>query len=70
MKLEIPNKRAYIYIYILNYIYNDWYETMCNEEIDCVSVLKEMIDIREGRGTCHAFNIDDGLYIINDFCIN
>jgi hypothetical protein len=54
----------------VNDIYNDWYETLCNEEIDSVSVLKEMIDIREGRGTCDVFNIDDALYIINDLCIN
>ncbi len=30
-------------------IFNEWYETLWNEEMDCISVLKEMIDIREGR---------------------
>ncbi len=46
-------------------IYNKWYETLCNEEMDCISVLKEMFDIREGRGSCDVFNIDDVLHIIN-----
>ncbi len=35
-------------------IYNEWYET-CNEEMDCIAVLKEMIDVRKGRGSCHVF---------------
>ncbi len=51
-------------------IYNEWYETLCNEEMDCISVLKEMIDVREGRGSCHIFNIDNVLLIINDICTN
>ncbi len=38
--------------------------------MDCISVLKEMIDVREGRGSCHVFNIDDVLYTINDICAN
>ncbi len=24
-------------------IYNEWYETLCNDEMDCISVLKEMM---------------------------
>ncbi len=47
-------------------MYNEWYETLCNEEMDCISVLKEMIDLREGRESCHVFNIDNVLHIIND----
>ncbi len=51
-------------------IYNEWSETLCNDEMDCISALKEMIDVSEGRGLCHVFNIDDMLYIINDICTN
>ncbi len=36
-------------------IYNEWYETLYNKEMDCISVLEEMIDVREGRDyvTCY-----------------
>ncbi len=37
---------------IVKEIYNEWYKTLCNEQMDCISVLKEMIDVREGRGSC------------------
>ncbi len=42
----------------VNAIYNEWYETLCNEEMHFISVLNEMIDIREGRGSCDVCNID------------
>ena len=51
-------------------IYNEWYETLCNEEMDCISVLNDMINVREGRGSCDVFNIDAALHIVNDICIN
>ncbi len=51
-------------------MYNEWYETLCNEEIYCVSVLNEIIDIRKGQGSCDVFNIDDVLHIINHICTN
>ncbi len=35
----------------------------------CISVLKEMIDIREGRGSCEPKNIEV-LHIINDIFTN
>ncbi len=41
-------------------IYNEWYE-----EMDCISVLKEIIDIREGKGSWDIFNIDNVLHIIH-----
>ncbi len=51
-------------------IYNEWYETLCNKEMDCISVLKEMTDVREGRRSCDVFNIDNVLHSINDICTN
>ncbi len=33
--------------------------------LNCISVLKEVIYIRDGRGSCDVFNIDDVLHIIN-----
>ncbi len=40
--------------------------------MDCISVLKEMIDVseREGGHVMFFFNIDDVLHIINDICTN
>ncbi len=33
-----------------------------------ISILKEMIDIREGMESCDVLNINDMLHIINDIC--
>ncbi len=60
-------KNSYVGISVKE-IYNEWYDTLCNEEMDCISVLKEMTDVREGRGSSHVFNIDDVLHIINHTC--
>ncbi len=38
--------------------------------MDCISVLKQMIGVREGRRSCHVFNIDDVLHIINDIYVH
>ena len=51
-------------------VYSEWYETICDEEIDSVSVLKEMIDVRDGRGKCDIFHMVEVQYIINDICVN
>ncbi len=35
----------------------NWCDIVCkngNKEMDCTSVLKEMINVREGRGSCHV----------------
>ncbi len=39
-------------------------------EIDSASVVKDMIDIRDGSVKCEIFNIEDVEFIINDLCIN
>ncbi len=39
-------------------------------EIDSASVVKEMIDVRDGSVKCEILNIDDVEFIINDLCIN
>ncbi len=41
-----------------------------NNEIDSASVVKEMLDIRDGSVKCEIFNIDDVEFTINDLCIN
>ncbi len=47
---------------------SEWYDTVSDNEIDSVSILKEMIEVREGMAKCDIFNIDDVEFIINDLC--
>ncbi len=37
---------------------------------DCVNVLKEMIDIRDGFKQCYILSSDHIDFIIEDICIN
>ncbi len=39
-------------------IYNEW-NSKCDEMKDCVNVLKEMIDIRDGLKQCYILSGDD-----------
>ncbi len=39
-------------------------------KFDSVCILREMIEVREGRAKCDIFNIDDVEFIINDLCVN
>ncbi len=49
--------------------YNEW-NSKCDEMKDCVNVLKEMIDIRDGIKQCYILSCDDIDLIIEDICIN
>ncbi len=51
-------------------VYSDWYDTVSDKEIDDVCILREMIEVREGRAICDIFNIGDVDLIINDLCVN
>ncbi len=48
----------------------EWYDSVSVNEIDSASVVKEMIDVRDGSVKCEIFIIDDAELIINDLCIN
>ncbi len=50
-------------------IYNEW-NLKCDEMKDCVNVLKEMIDIRDGFKQCYIVSSDDIDFTIEDICIN
>ncbi len=50
-------------------IYNEW-NSKCDEMKDCVNVLKETIDIRDGFKQCYILSSDDIDFIIEDICIN
>ncbi len=51
-------------------VYGELYDTVSDNEIDSVCILREMIEVREGRDKCDIFNIDDVEFIINDLCVN
>ncbi len=50
-------------------LYNKW-NSKCDEMTDCVNVLKEMIDIRDGFKQYYILSSDDIDFIIEDICIN
>ncbi len=55
---------------IVKQVYGEWYVTVSDEEIDNVRILREMIEVSEGRAICDIFIISDLDYFINDLCVN
>ncbi len=51
-------------------VYSEWYDIVSDNEIDSVCILREIIEVREGRAKYDIFNIDDVEFIINDLCVN
>ncbi len=51
-------------------VYGEWYETVSDNEIESVCILRKMIEVREGRAKCDILNIDDEEFIIKDLCVN
>ncbi len=49
-------------------IYNEW-NLKCDEMRKCVSILKEMIDIKDGFNQCYILSSDDIDIIFEDICI-
>ncbi len=49
-------------------IYNEWYGSVDVTEMDTASVLNDMIDVRDGWGSCSILNTEDVNFIINDIC--
>ncbi len=36
-------------------VYGEWYDTVSDNEIDSVCILREMIEVREGRAKCDIY---------------
>ncbi len=68
--VTIQNEVSMVDMNVKNLYKEEWYETVCLNEIDSASVVKEMIDVRDGSVKCEIFNIDHVEFIINDLCIN
>ncbi len=50
--------------------FNEWYQSVHVEEMNSVSVLNDMIDLRDGWGSCAILNKEDVNFMINDICTN
>ncbi len=53
-----------------NMIMNNWCNSISGKLRSNVSVLRDMIDIRDGVKECDSLCIDGVLFIIDDICIN
>ncbi len=47
-----------------------WNDSFNYQMVQSLSVLKEMIAIRNCVNECAILNMDDVMYIINDICLN
>ncbi len=68
--VTIQNEVSMIDMNVKNVYKEEWYDSVSVNEIDSASVVKQMIDVRDGSVKCEIFNIDDAEFIINDLCIN
>ncbi len=68
--VTIQNKVSMIDMNIKNVYKEEWYDSVSVNESDSASVVKEMIDVRDGWVKSEIFNIDDVEFIINYMCIN
>ena len=60
---------TFIYIH-LHGIVNEWNMSVNEIEKSNVNVIKEMIDIRDGRSVCENLTREEVLYISDDICLN
>ncbi len=47
---------------------SEWYDTVSDEEIDNVCILREMTEVREGWTICDIFNIGDAECVNKKMC--
>ncbi len=66
----IQNEVIMVDMNVKNVYKEEWHDQVSENEIDIASVVKEMIEVRDGSVKCEIFNIDDVEFIINDLCIN
>ncbi len=54
----------------LKEIYNDCYGSVDVTEMDTLPVLNDVIDLRDGWGSCSILNTEYATFIIKDICTN
>ncbi len=55
---------------ISNTIYKKWCDTISDELQSNLTVLKNMIEVRDGGTVCESLGMDAVQFIIDDICIN
>ncbi len=50
-------------------VYDHFY-SMCDDNMDIITVLRDMIDVRDGFKTCAYYTNNDIEDVINDICLN
>ncbi len=50
-------------------MYAHFYST-CDDNMDIITVLRDMIDVRDGFKTCAYYTHNDVGDVINDICLN
>ncbi len=68
--ITIQNEVSMADTNVKNVYKGEWYDSVSMNQIDCASVVKEMIGVTDRWGKCEIFNIDVGEFIINSLCIN
>ncbi len=48
----------------------DHFYSMCDDNMDIITVLRDMIDVRDGFKTCAYYTNNDIEDVINDICLN
>ncbi len=56
-------------IWSLLHVY-DYLYSICNDNMDFITVLRDMIDVRNGFKTCSYFTNNDVGDVINHICLN
>ncbi len=49
---------------------DDHFYSMCDDNMDIITVLRNMIDVRDGFKTCAYYTHNDVEDVINDICLN
>ncbi len=62
--VTIQNEVSMVDMNVKNVYKEEWYDSVSVNEIDSASVVKEMIDVRDGSVKCEIFNIDDADVLI------
>ncbi len=61
--VTIQNEVSMVDMNVKNVYKEEWHDSISVNEIDSASMVKEMIDVRDGSVKCEMFNIDDVKFI-------
>ncbi len=67
---ELADKYGANFYLCTNGIVNEWNNSTNEIDVSNVDVLKDMIDIRDGRMVCVTLSREDASHSIDDVCLN